>query len=217
MSDTRKILSSYIPLAKTIAEMFGEACEVVIHDLTTPRSSVIFMINNHVTGREAEHSYDHLFKEVLTADSFEGEYLAGYEIITDDHRSIKSSATLIRDAQQQVIGAFCINYDLSVMNQMHEMLNSMIPQHARKEPSETKQGNVQNVEEIADQLITQIVGDKAHLLHNRQEKIRMIQFMDDKGVFLMKGAVEKVAAALGISKVTVYSYLDEVKKHTHEY
>ena len=36
--------------------------------------------------------------------------------------------------------------------------------------------------------------------------------MDDKGVFLIKGAIDKVAERLNISKVTVYSYLDEIKK-----
>lgn len=217
MSETRKILSSYIPFAKTIAEMFGGECEVVIHDLTTPQSSVMYTINNHVTGREVGQSFDHLFKEVLMSDSFEGEYLAGYEIVTDNDRSVKSSTTLIRNEKQQMIGALCINYDLSVMKEMQERLNSIIPQQTQTKPPEVERENIQNVEEIADQLIDQIVGDKKHLLNNRQEKIRLIQFMDDKGIFLMKGAVEKVAAALGISKVTVYSYLDEVKKHTHEY
>ena len=48
----------------------------------------------------------------------------------------------------------------------------------------------------------------------RHEKIELIRFMDEKGIFLMKGSVEKVAEQLGISKVTVYSYLDEVKKKT---
>lgn len=36
--------------------------------------------------------------------------------------------------------------------------------------------------------------------------------MDDKGVFLIKGAIDKVAERLNISKVTVYSYLDKIKK-----
>lgn len=48
----------------------------------------------------------------------------------------------------------------------------------------------------------------------RREKIELIRFMDEKGIFLMKGAVDKVADQLGISRVTVYSYLDEVKKNT---
>lgn len=46
----------------------------------------------------------------------------------------------------------------------------------------------------------------------RKEKIKLIKFMDEKGVFLIKKSIDKVAEKLGISKITVYSYLDELKK-----
>ena len=39
----------------------------------------------------------------------------------------------------------------------------------------------------------------------------MIRFMDDKGIFLVKGAIDKVAACMGLSKVTIYGYLDTVR------
>ncbi|MFP3541378.1 PAS domain-containing protein, partial [Pseudomonas sp. SIMBA_044] len=87
-------------------------CEVVIHDLTQPQSSVIFTINNHVTGREIGQSFDHLVKQVLLSDEFGEDYLAGYEIKTEDGRTIKASTTLLRDDKEQVIGALCINYDM---------------------------------------------------------------------------------------------------------
>ena len=35
--------------------------------------------------------------------------------------------------------------------------------------------------------------------------------MDQKGIFLMKGAVDQVGTRMGISRVTVYSYIDEVR------
>ncbi len=67
------------------------------------------------------------------------------------------------------------------------------------------------MEEIVDQLIQQIIQNSVHPVMKRHEKIELIKFMDEKGIFLMKGSVEKVASMLGISKVTVYSYLDEIK------
>lgn len=39
----------------------------------------------------------------------------------------------------------------------------------------------------------------------------MIRFMETRGVFLVKGAIDRVSEKLGISKVTVYSYLDEIR------
>lgn len=46
---------------------------------------------------------------------------------------------------------------------------------------------------------------------SREKRLELIRFMDQRGVFLVKGAVERVAEKLGISKVTVYSYLDDVR------
>lgn len=44
----------------------------------------------------------------------------------------------------------------------------------------------------------------------RDERVEKIRSMENKGVFLMKGSVEQVAAKMGVNKVTIYSYLDEV-------
>ncbi|WP_042356818.1 helix-turn-helix transcriptional regulator [Bacillus rubiinfantis] len=220
MQEEKQILHGYIPFAKTIAKMFGNQCEVVIHDLTHPQSSVIFTMNNHVTGREVGQSFDHLVKKVLLSDDFKEDHLAGYEFKTDDGRVIRSSTTLIRDSNQQVIGAFCINFDISIIMQMKTVFDEFIPKSVdnASAPKEiqVEETAIQNVEEIADQLIEQIIHNSQFPLLNRQEKIELIRFMDEKGIFLMKGSVEKVANQLGISKVTVYSYLDEIKKSANE-
>ena len=61
-----------------------------------------------------------------------------------------------------------------------------------------------------------MIGNSSVTTLKRKDKIELIQFMDKKGVFLIKGAIEKVAEKLNISKVTVYSYLDAIKKSENE-
>jgi predicted transcriptional regulator YheO len=212
MEDSKKILNSFIPLAKSTAKMFGQNCEVIIHDLTNPTSSVIFTVNNHVTGRQIGQSFDHLVKTVLRSEDFKEDFLTGYTFVTEDKRTIRSSTTLIRDCNQEVIGAYCINFDIEALNQMQQFMNTFLPMQVEvQETTEQSDGDVENVEEIVDFLIKQIIQNSVHPLMKRHEKIELIRFMDEKGIFLMKGSVDKVAALLGISKVTVYSYLDEIK------
>lgn len=213
MEESKKILESFIPIAKSTAKMFGPNCEVVIHDLTNPRSSVMFTVNNHVTGREIGQSFDHLVKTVLRSEDFKEDYLAGYTFVTEDQRTIRSSTSLIRDPRQKVIGAFCINFDVEALNQMQQFMNTFLSTQAETQENETKSDDdIENVEGIVDQLIQQIIRNSVHPVMKRHEKIELIRFMDEKGIFLMKGSVEKIASLLGISKVTVYSYLDEIKK-----
>lgn len=212
MEEIKKVLESFIPIAKSTAKMFGPNCEVVIHDLTNPQASVMFTVNNHVTGREIGQSFDHLVKTVLQSEDFKEDFLAGYTFVTEDRRTIRSSTSLIRDSEQNVIGAFCINFDVEALNQMQQFMNTFLSTQVEVQENETKSDDdIENVEGIVDQLIQQIIHNSVHPVMKRHEKIELIRFMDEKGIFLMKGSVEKVASLLGISKVTVYSYLDEIK------
>lgn len=216
MEESKKVLESFIPIAKSTAKMFGRNCEVVIHDLTNPQASVMFTVNNHVTGRKIGQSFDHLVKTVLLSEDFKEDYLAGYTFVTEDKRTIRSSTSLIRDSNNSVIGAFCINFDVEGLNQMQQFMNTFFStQVVVQENEEKSEAAIENVEEIVDQLIQQIIQNSVHPVMKRHEKIELIRFMDEKGIFLMKGSVEKVASLLGISKVTVYSYLDEIKNKSN--
>ncbi|MGO1059645.1 helix-turn-helix transcriptional regulator [Planococcus sp. FY231025] len=213
MTEIKRILENYIPLAKSTAKMFGPNCEIVIHDLTNPHASVMFTVNNHVTGREIGQSFDHLVKTVLQSKQFKEDHLAGYSFKTEDNRTIRSSTSLIRDNEQKVIGAFCINFDVEALNQMQHFMDTFLspPVDVQENRTPSSEDEIENVEGIVDQLIQQIIQNSVHPFMKRYEKIELIRFMDEKGIFLMKGSVEKVASLLGISKVTVYSYLDDIK------
>ena len=205
-----KQLDRYIPIANLIAKTFGKNCEVVIHDLSIPQNSVVYTVNNHVTGREIGQSFEHLIKDVLLSKKFDRDYTANYITIAEDGRKIKSSTALIRDSDDKVIGALCINYDLENLNNMKIFLDEFMA--AEQEKVEIAVEPFDNVMEIVDDLIDKIIGNNKIEHLKRKEKIELISFMDRKGIFLIKGAIEKVAEKLNISKVTVYSYLDEIKK-----
>lgn len=212
MEESKKILEGFIPVAKSNAKMFGPNCEVVIHDLTHPQNSVMFTVNNHVTGREVGQSFDHLVKTVLQDEDFKEDHLSGYTFTTEDGRMIRSSTSLIRDSERKVIGAYCVNFDVDALNRMQQFMDDFLPAQAyAQEVAQETDEDLENVEEIVDQLIQQIIKNSVHPSMKRHEKVELIRFMEEKGIFLMKGSVEKVASLLGISKVTVYSYLDEIK------
>lgn len=210
MHSSNNHLTKYIPMADMIAATFGKHCEVVIHDLSIPQNSVIYAVNNHVTGRQVGQSFDHLIKQVLLSKKFKGDMTANYKTMTEDGREVKSSTALIRDESNEVIGALCVNVDLTAMGPMKAFLDEFLS--TAEETQEPESAPVENVVEIVDNLIEKIIGQADTASMKRQEKIRLIEFMEAKGVFLIKGAIDKVADRLGISKVTVYSYLDEIKK-----
>ncbi|MBP1933102.1 helix-turn-helix transcriptional regulator [Ammoniphilus resinae] len=216
MDISNKELKKYIPIANLIAKTFGRDCEVVIHDLTVPQNSVIYAINNHVTGRKVGQAFDHLVKQVLLSPKFEDDYMAGYKTVTEGGREIKSSTALIRDSNEKVIGALCVNYNLESMIHFKGFLDEFISVEQEETVKVEDVELMENVAEIADDLIDRIIALYENEDLKRKEKVKLIKFMDEKGIFLIKGSVDKVAEKLGISKVTVYSYLDEIKKNVSD-
>jgi hypothetical protein len=46
---------------------------------------------------------------------------------------------------------------------------------------------------------------------SRSQKQQVVRYLDERGAFLIKKAVEQVAGELGVSRFTIYNYLEESK------
>ena len=95
---------------------------------------------------------------------------------------------------------------------MISFLQSFLPEHSAslnfsKETEVPQLNEEENVSVMVSSLIDHILKD---ISSTREERVEKIRFMENKGIFLMKGSVEQVAKKMGVNKVTIYSYLDEV-------
>ena len=67
---------------------------------------------------------------------------------------------------------------------------------------------------LLDELIEQsvkLVGKPVALMH-KEDKVKAIQFLNETGAFLITKSGDKVCKYFGISKYTLYSYIDESKE-----
>jgi hypothetical protein len=46
----------------------------------------------------------------------------------------------------------------------------------------------------------------------REEKQRAVRMLDERGAFTLRRAVEQVADAMGVSRITVYNYLNAIHR-----
>ncbi len=47
---------------------------------------------------------------------------------------------------------------------------------------------------------------------SREEKQRAVRMLDERGAFTLRRAVEQVADAMGVSRITVYNYLNAIHR-----
>ena len=210
-------IKKYIPIARMIGDTFGTHCEVILHDFSNPQNSVVYTRNNTVTNRQVGESFTEYFvKEVLLSRKFEDDCSVNYMMTGSSGQTVKSSTALIRDSGDRVIGALCVNIDVTclanVLSQLSELMGMEPPSLSLEKEVEVRP----HIKEIVDDIIDQTIGSQDVELLSREQKIELIRFMNATGIFLIQGATDKVADRMNISKVTVYSYLDEIKKGKRE-
>lgn len=203
------LISAFIPTAKLVASSLGGACEVVLHDITTPQNSVVFVAGD-VTGRRVGQSFDHLVTQVILSKDFKDDFRANYYFTASNGKRIKSSTSLIRDEKGDVVGAFCVNIDVGLIGEAFKFLNAFLPGFDGEQEDKSEQTD--DIMQILQNLIDKIIGESDAATLKKDEKKELVEFMEKKGVFSVKGAIDMVANRLKVSRVTIYSYLDEIKK-----
>ena len=199
-------------LAKGIASQFGPNCEVVVHDLATndPESSIVAIENGQVTGRKVGDGPSHVVLEALRGGQAQLQDHLCYLTRTKDGKILKSSTIYLRDDDGKAIGIFGVNYDITLMlameEQLHKFTNTDAPQ---QEPERISR----NVADLLDELIDQSVAlvGKPVAMMTKEDKVKAVQFLNDTGAFLITKSGDKVCKFFGISKYTLYSYIDEAK------
>ena len=193
-------------VAAGIAAQFGSGCEVVVHDLSRhPDHSIVAIFNGHVTGRKVGDGASHVVLEQLRSqDQTTKDHLC-YLTKTPDGKILKSSTIYIRNSRGKVAAILAINYDISRLMMVENAIADLISTPQPAEPEK-----IVNVNDLLDELIQQSVAlvGKPVVLMNKEDKIRAIQFLSQNGAFLVTKSGDKIAKYFGISKYTLYSYID---------
>lgn len=199
-------------LARGIARQFGPNCEVVVHDLESndPERSIVAIENGHVSGRRVGDGPSHVVLEALRENRTHLEDHLAYLTRTKDGKILKSSTIYLRDEAGTAVGIFAINYDITLMLAMEDSLRGFT---AAEVPEREPEHISRNVSDLLDELIDQsvkVVGKPVPLM-TKDDKVKAIQFLSNTGAFLITKSGDKVCKFFGISKYTLYSYIDEAK------
>jgi predicted transcriptional regulator YheO len=194
---------------KGLTAIFGTNCEVVLHDLTDSYESTVVMIENgHVTDRRVGDCGSNLGLEVLRGTVRNGDKY-GYFTNTRDGRVLRSSSVYIRDGEGKVIGCLCVNFDVSNLMVADKTIRSLI---SNGEGEKEEEFFVNDVNQLLDALLQKAMEEvgKPVSYMTRDDKIKVVKYLDQKGAFLITKSGNRICQFLDISKFTLYSYLDEV-------
>ena len=209
----KTVLDFLTRLSSCLKSQFGENCEIAIHDIKPGSdniSTIVSIENSHVTGRKvgvgpSQAVLNAIVGKVRAEDNF------AYFTKTEDGKILRSSTIYIRNEEDKIEGVFSINFDITYLSLAENALKTFTTSSESKDDV-TK--ITSNVEMLLDDLIDQSVKliGKPVALMTKEDKIKAINFLNESGAFLITRSGDKVSTYFGISKFTLYNYIDMGKK-----
>ena len=106
------MLANLQRIADIVVATFGKFCEVAIHDFSDLKHSLVY-ISGDVTRRKPGAPITDLVLREWRRAGEKVHDLANYKTITRNGRILKSSTIFLRNKHGKIIGAFCINFDMT--------------------------------------------------------------------------------------------------------
>lgn len=200
-----------IQIAKALSVQFGNNCEVLIHKINEEsiENTIVYIENGHVSSRAIGDGPSHVVLSALKKDPSTLNDEVNYLTRTHDGRMLKSSTIYLKDSEGNLNGIFAINYDITNLILTENVIKDLV---AVDEGD--KKGEATSIPKDVNQLLEELIDESVKLvgkpvaLMNKEDKIKCIQFLNNKGVFLITKSGDKVSEYFNISKYTLYSYLD---------
>ncbi|MCC8181970.1 MAG: helix-turn-helix transcriptional regulator [Clostridiales bacterium] len=208
-------MASQLELLKQIAHGLAAQCgpntEVVIHDLTDRESDpvVAYIENGHITHRSAGDGPSPVGIAARKKTRSQLPDKLGFTTRTADGKVLKSSTLYIWGADDQLDYILSLNTDVTVLMAAENVIHSMTSQDVGQQPPADKPAT--NVNELLDSLIQQsvaLVGKPVPLM-TKEDKVKAIRFLNNSGALLITKSGAKISQFFGISKYTLYSYIEE--------
>lgn len=220
-------INNYIPFVEFLGTFLGENCEVVLHDTINKEKSVLAIANGHISGREIGAPLTDLALKFLVGEVYrKQDWMMGYTTQARNGHVLHSATYFIKDGQGELLGMLCLNMDTSDILTARDIINKVISSAGfDNNPKKENGGNKQqpqaeehsetfprSMEDLTESLIAQVVSD-TNILPERMtsdEKIHVVSTLNERGVFMLKGAIKVVAKHLAVSEATAYRYLHKI-------
>lgn len=212
-------LDILIQLAHGLAEHFGTQCEIAIHDVTRDLSNtIVYIENGQISGRAQGDAASNVVLEALHTPPEELKDQIGYLTRSSDGKALKSSSIYIRDRSGNLRYIFSVNYDIASLKAVDELIRGLITTHpatdqsgkAEQKKQESAPRIPHTVTELLDSLIEHALAEvgKPVVMMTKEDKIRVVRYLNDAGAFLITKSGDRIASVLGISKFTLYKYME---------
>jgi predicted transcriptional regulator YheO len=197
--------------ADAIVTLVGPHCEVVIYDFEDLEHAVVAVAGN-VTGRRPGAPVPDLifFAEALNRDTTDK---LNYRTWLGE-RQLQSALVWIKGQDGSSIGAIGINIDATDLLQARDLLDRLAASTLTVAEVGISDTFAKDMDDLIHLSVAEFLRQESISTIealNQDEKLRLIQTLEERGLFKIRGAVNQVADMLNVSRATIYNYRSTIK------
>jgi len=202
-----KDFKKYFPIAEAIAKLLYPFAEVVLHDI---KKNQIVKIFNNFSKRQVgdcscidSHKIKHFDKGPDIHGPFMQKNFYGHDI--------KYTTSVLRNDDGKAIGLMCINLKIDGLKHIQNILNNFL--EITEDSSNLDELFNDDWENRINIFVQRFRKERNCALSKltRQERMELVYSLHEAGAFRVTNAVNYIAKILGVSRATIYNYLNTMK------
>ena len=221
----REMKRHYTLLVDFLGHILGPDYEVALHELTDNSNEIVAIANGELTGRHLGSPLSNKMLEFVAGKLYETrDYVLRFETTTANGKKMCSNTMFIKGRSGELTGLLCINFDSSRYEELSQRVMDLCGGVlAPGQPSGTHLIAEQEPVDAPSEYPTSIAGATASIVTavvsaypvsvdrlTQDEKMEIMDTLNRKGVFLLKGSVSFVAKELHSSEASIYRYLGKL-------
>lgn len=214
-------LAQYTALVKFLGAALGPDYEIVLHDINGKDQSVAAIANGRISGRNVGAPLtDKALRFIADKTYQDQDFLCNYTGRSKDERTLRASTMFIKDDGGRLIGMLCINFDPSRYQKASQDIlklcgldGEIFLEDNHLHPAGEVENFSDSISEVTDTVLKRYLKDGIPPERlTQEEKMAIVKQLEERGIFLLKGAVNEVATRLHCSAASIYRYLGKINK-----
>lgn len=208
-------LSKYGGLICFLKNILSEANEILLFDVTK-NDLPLLTYENKILGslKGTEMFTRNLVLNALKSNEVrETGMLLNRMLSTDTGKIMKSSIFFLKNNDQEIECALCINMKCDVYLEAQSLISKLLQFNTTEIVETSKESYLEYKEPSLDTITSVIQAEGIEIGRiTPDERLDIICELYDLGIFEIKGAVSRAAQELGVSEQSVYRYITRIKK-----
>ena len=216
-----ELIRQYTLIVDFLGHVLGPDYEIALHELEDDSNRIIAIANGELTGRHIGSPLSNKMLEFVAGNLYETQnYVLNFESVSATGKTMCSNSMFIKGRHGELSGLLCINFDSSrVMELCGGGVKRGVPSGTRliadsNDPVETpvRSGYPTSIAGATASIVSQVVANYPVEVDRltQDEKMEIMDILNRKGVFLLKGSVSYVAKELHSSEASIYRYLGKL-------